>query len=89
MTLSLLANKMTTIERIMEHYPEEEFLKADGFDEAIMGVDYTSQRLVYSVTKCLEILEEEMDSEEALEYFLFNVEGSYVGEQTPIWCWEI
>ena len=27
-----------------------------------------------------------MDEEEAVEYFNFNVKGSYVGEQTPIWC---
>jgi len=24
--------------------------------------------------------------EDAYEHFEFNVKGSYVGEQTPIWC---
>jgi len=74
----------------MEIYPDEDILKADGFDDAIIGVDYqhTEPRLIYSVTKCLEILEKDMDSEEAMEYFDYNVSGAYVGEQTPIWCWD-
>ena len=74
------------IDRILEQYPEEEFLKADGFDEAIIGIDESSMRLVYSVKKCIEILTEDMLEEDALEHFNFNVKGSYVGEKTPIWC---
>ena len=27
-----------------------------------------------------------MDMNDAIEYFDFNVRGSYVGEKTPIWC---
>ena len=78
------------LNRIMEIYPDEDILKADGFDDAIIGVDYqhTEPRLIYSVTKCLEILEKDMDSEEAMEYFDYNVRGAYVGEKTPIWCWD-
>ena len=74
----------------MEIYPDEDILKADGFDDAIIGVDYqhTEPRLIYSVTKCLEILEKDMDSEEAMEYFDYNVSGAYVGEKTPRWCWD-
>ena len=74
----------------MECYPEEEFLKADGFDDAIIGVNYLNDppQLIYSVAKCLQILEEEMDSEEAIEYFEYNVAGSYMGPNTPIWSWD-
>jgi len=43
-------------------------------------------RLIYSVSKCIEILSKDMDEEEAVEYFDFNVRGSYIGERTPIWC---
>lgn len=74
------------IERILEIYPDEEFLKADGFDDAIIGVDESSMRLVYSVSRCIEILCEDMSEEDALEHFDYNVRGSYVGEKTPIWC---
>lgn len=76
------------IETILENYWEEDFLKADGFDDAIIGVDESSLRLIYSVSKCLDILREEMDEADAYEYFNFNVSGSYVGEKTPIWCWD-
>ena len=36
--------------------------------------------------KCINILEENLQSmdEEAEEYFNYNVQGSYVGEKTPI-----
>jgi hypothetical protein len=78
------------LEEILENYPDETFLKADGFDEAIIGLDEKSGRLIYSTTKCLEILvkDEEMTMEEAIEYFYYNVSGAYMGEQTPIFCTE-
>jgi hypothetical protein len=44
------------IDKITEYYQDESFLKADGFDEAIIGVDENEMRLVYSVSKCIEIL---------------------------------
>jgi hypothetical protein len=75
--------KITTI---TEAYPDETFLQADGFDEAIIGIEANSMRIVYSVSKCIEILiKEGMTHEDALEHFNFNVRGSYVGEQTPIY----
>lgn len=73
---------------IIENYPEESFLIADGFDNAVIGVDQQSMRLIYSVSKCIEILTEDMSQEDAIEHFEFNVSGSYVGEKTPIWCYD-
>lgn len=72
---------------ILDNYPDEGFLKADGFDDAIIGIDSKGYKLVYSVSKCLDILMKDngMDFEDAYEYFYYNVEGAYVGEQTPIW----
>lgn len=75
------------LDEIIGCYDEETFLKADGLDEAIIGVDSSSMRLIYSVKKCLDIfMDEGMSEEDAMEYFNFNVSGAYVGEQTPIWC---
>ena len=79
------------LEEIIELYEEETFLKADGFDEAIIGVseDFNAPvRLIYSVKKCLEILMRDMSYEDAMEYFTYNVSGGYVGEKTPVWCWD-
>lgn len=66
-------------------------LFADGFDNAILGADSISGRIIYSVKKCYEVLIERdgMSSEEAEEFFAFNVLGSYMGNETPIWCFDL
>jgi hypothetical protein len=75
------------IQKILDAYPDEDILMADGFDDAIIGIETKTMRVIYSVSKCIEILVEQGMSEfEAIEYFDFNVSGSYVGEKTPIWC---
>ncbi len=76
---------MKTLERIIEQYPDEEFLIADGFDEAIVGVNALTLQIIYNIDKIIDILiSEGMTEEEAIEHFEFNVLGAYVGEQTPI-----
>jgi hypothetical protein len=81
------------LDDIVEQYgdTETEIVIADGYDEAVIGIatDFTEPRIIYSVSKCLEILERDMDELEAFEHFTYNVSGGYVGEQTPIWCWDI
>ena len=76
------------IDEIIKKYPENSFMKADGFDQAIIGVEENEMRLIYSVSKCLNILKKEMTEAEAFEYFTFNVSGSYVGPKTPVYCWD-
>jgi len=76
-------------------------LKADGFDEAIIGTTMLWGKegrvhgralievLVYSCKKCVDICMERhgMEYEEAREYFEFSVTGEYMGEQTPVFVW--
>lgn len=76
------------INKIIEQYDDQTFLTADGFDEAIIGVEETTMRLIYSVSKCISILMKDMTEEDALDYFYFNVSSGYVGEKTPIWCYD-
>jgi len=73
---------------LCEAYPDIEFLSADGFDDAIIGI--SGEKIVYSISKCIDILmtRDDMTYEEAEEYFVFNVEGAYMGEQTPIWVYD-
>jgi len=74
------------LDRILSYYPDEEFIIATGFNEAIIGVDEYSMRLIYSMEKCLDILMDQgMAQDEAEEYFDYNVAGAYVGDKTPIW----
>ena len=74
------------LDKILEWFPEEEILKADGFDEAIIGIDIDTMRLIYSTSICIQILSRDMDEEDAVDHFHYNVKGSYVGVLTPIWC---
>jgi hypothetical protein len=81
---------MNNIERIMEALPDETFVKWDGLDAAIMGVDLKSLRLIYSVDKIYtELQKQGMTMEEAVEWYDFNVDGAYIGEKTPIHCNEL
>jgi hypothetical protein len=73
------------IQTLLDNYGED-LLLADGFEDAIIGICHSSNRVIYSVKKCIDILSQEMDTEDALEHFYYNVAGGYVGEQTPIWC---
>jgi len=74
------------LDEIVEYYSEEDILKADGLDEAIIGIDEKSMRLIYSYNKVIEILKRDMTEEEAIEYYYYNIESAYVGDKTHIWC---
>lgn len=76
-----------TLNDILDMFPDETFLKADGFDDCILGVDENTMNLVYSVQKCIDkLVDDGFSFEDAIEYFEFNVKGAYVGEKTPIYC---
>ena len=70
---------------LMEQF--EGALMATGFEEALIGFGYQFNKTlaVYDRDKCINILiATGMDYEEAVEYFEFDVIGSYVGETTPV-----
>ena len=71
-------------------------IKMDGLDKALIGRSCIwdssgrqEDRLVYSGEKIVAILiaRDGMTAEEAMEYIEFNIEGAYVGEQTPCVMW--
>jgi hypothetical protein len=74
------------LDKITEWFSEEEFLTIEGFNEAIIGIDTETMRLIYSESKCIELLCKDMSEEEAVEYYHFNIKGAYMGEKTPIYC---
>jgi hypothetical protein len=81
-------NKLSPeIEEMLEDSPA---LKADGLDDAVIGIGYRCGQpdlLVYDVDKVLDILVERdgMSYEEAREFFDFNIGGAWMGEGTPVW----
>lgn len=83
---------MKDLKLILDDYLQEEsVLLADGFDDAFVGIGrkFGEPSAVYDKAKCIEILMEDMSEEEAMEYFSFNLEGSYVGDKTPIFLEKI
>jgi hypothetical protein len=66
-------------------YINEQALLADGFDDALLGIDMLDYTAVYDADKCIDILMQtsDMTREEAEEYFEFNTLNAYAGEHTP------
>lgn len=77
----------TTLDFILETFPDEDFLIVDGFNDAVIGIDGRTMNLIYSIAKCIDILVADgVPLEDALEHFEYNIRGGYLGEKTPIWC---
>lgn len=76
------------MEFIDSGWPDDDFLLADGFEDAFIGVVYGKSRrpvACYNRTECISILVGRgMTVEEAEEYFSFNVDDAWVGETTPM-----
>ena len=69
-------------------------IKYDGYDEAIIGPASIWREstqvsvLVYDAEKIREILMRDgMDAEEAREFIEFNIDGGYLGIETPVLVW--
>jgi len=69
-------------------------IKYDGYDEAIIGPasiwrDSTQVSvLIYDAEKIREVLMRDgMDAEEAREFIEYNIEGGYLGIETPVLVW--
>ena len=70
-------------------------LKADGLENAIIGIadiwrnNSRHEVFVYDCKKIIEIFTEHhgMSEDEAIEFIQFNVEGAYVGDETPVFVW--
>lgn len=77
-----------TLNKIINEYPEDDFEVVEGFSDAVVGVDLDSRRLIYSVSKCLDILvyEDDMIFEDALEYFEETIRKSFPEGEGPIWA---
>lgn len=76
------------IENIMERFPDDQFLIINGFNDCIIGLDEKTMRIIYSVKMIIDQLSVEMDSVGANEYFEFNIFNSFMGDETPIFCFD-
>ena len=84
--VGMLKNGIRYMKRELIAEINEDMLFADGFDDALIGyIERAGMPSIacYDKYKCVDILAKDMSFEDALEYFYFNVLGSYVGENTP------
>lgn len=75
-------------EELVEEAGNPDILFADGFDDALIGyIEIAGGNTValYDYGICIEKLihRDGMSEEEAVDFFYYNVVGSYVGEHTP------
>ena len=82
------------MKKILDIYSNEEFMKADGFDDCIMGICHRFGEpliLAYDEEKVIKKLmkRDKMTRETALEFYTFNIIGAWVGKQTPIFIEKI
>ena len=78
-----------TLNKIYDAYPETTFVEAPGFSDAVIGVDMDTSRLIYSASKCIDILvyKDKMPFEDAVEYFEENVRTAFEdNEDGPIFA---
>ena len=68
-------------------YPGQDFIQADGFDDAIIGVEQNSGKIIYDIDLMIDVLIciDDMSREDAIEHLNYNVINAYVGDQTPIY----
>ncbi len=67
----------------------DQALVLPGYDDAIIGVCYQSGRppvVAYDYNLVITHLmgNDDMTYEEAVEYYEFNIEGSFLGDSTPV-----
>lgn len=76
---------MDILTKILEHYPEDGYVKVDGFDAAIIGIS-SKGKLVYSINKIIEILvsRNNWKHKDATDYFFYSIEDTYQGDKAPI-----
>lgn len=72
-------------------------MKIDGFDQAIVGMctcwdgDKRVERVIYDGPSMVGyLIADGMSADEAYEYIDKNIEGAYIGPETPIimWCYD-
>jgi len=78
--------KEKMLETILNAFDDDTFLKIDGHDNAVIGVDLKSMRLIYSVNEIIKNLKNDMSEEDAVEFYEFNIAGAHFGDMTPILC---
>lgn len=76
------------LDRFIQQHTDKEVLTLTGLDDCIMGLatqSISGAWLVYDREKIVQrLIADGMDPGEAEEYLAFNIEGAWVGPETPL-----
>lgn len=72
--------------RKQNYFDMANYIKADGFDQAIIGIDIVQERIIYCKQKMIDILvQDQMEEIDAIEYLEYNTWNTWIGDNTPIY----
>ena len=85
-----MSDTYKNIEEFAEEMGVEGLITADGYDEAFLGIaDRFGKEpvAVYDYDMCIQILmrDNDMDFEEALEFFEYNTIGAFIDDNQPVY----
>jgi hypothetical protein len=66
------------LQQITEDFPEETFLYPTGYEDCVVGLEYSNNILVMDANKIIDklITEDDMTEIDAIEHFEYNIAGS-------------
>ena len=87
----MTSNSENLILEMEEKNPEA--LYPTGFEDAITEIVYKDGNPVFKIStkNCIDILQQRdgMTFEEAVEFFEFNIHGSYMGAHNPVYAHDL
>lgn len=83
------------LQSIIDNYPDQDIYILENLNDAIIGFDQQSNRVVYSVKKIIELIylqefkdDKNFSQEDAFGYFAYNIESNGCDEFSPILCYD-
>lgn len=81
---------MSIINQLVKENPEALLMEPrEDFDQAVVSITTNQEGqvvAVYDEVKIIDVLVDQgMTEDEAWEYFYFNIEGAYMGKNTPVY----
>tara|TARA_S200002703_G_scaffold89795_1_gene77459 strand:+ start:434 stop:703 length:270 start_codon:yes stop_codon:yes gene_type:complete len=78
------------IKQLVKENPEALLMEPrEDFDQAVVSITTNQEGqvvAVYDEVKIIDVLVDQgMTEDEAWEYFYFNIEGAYMGKNTPVY----
>ena len=81
---------LSIIKQLVKENPEALLMEPrEDFDQAVVSITTNQEGqvvAVYDEVKIIDVLVDQgMTEDEAWEYFYFNIEGAYMGKNTPVY----